>query len=242
MIKLKLESWSALAPGMEDTDAWMKWFDDIDSKPSENTPIQIKQVPALLRRRFTTLGKIAAKATFNLMESKQGISTIFATRHGDTPLTLSLLKDIGNSEPLSPTSFSLAVHNAVGGLLSIARQDVAPITAIASTENLVLSTLHEAAAQLEVYGKVLCVIYDVPLPDIYQRFSQSLPFPVAVAFIVSHDETLDSAIEFAREPTFDSSFSSEQGLFDFISLLMSYQQEIKLTTAASCWRVRRLER
>ncbi len=242
MITLKLESWSALAPGMEDTDAWKTWFDNTYIEPSDNDPIQIKQVPALLRRRFTTLGKFAAKVTFNLMDGQQGLSTIFASRHGDTPLTLSLLQDIGRGEPLSPTSFSLAVHNAVGGLLSIARQDVAPITAIASTENLVLSTLHEAVAQLEVYQQVLCVIYDVPLPDIYQRFSQSLPFPVAVAFIVSRDEKTNTAIGFEREVTLKSSHTSEQGVFDFISLLMGYQQSIKLTTSTSCWRVHRVER
>lgn len=240
LITLKLESWSALAPGMEDTDSWKTWFDKTFIEPSEHDPIKIKQVPAMLRRRFTTLGKFAAKVTFNLMDDKPGIATVFASRHGDTPLTLSLLQDIGRGEPLSPTSFSLAVHNAVGGLLSIARQDVAPITAIASTENLVLSTLHEAVAQLEIYDKVLCVIYDVPLPDIYQRFSQSLPFPVAIAFIVSRDEVTDIGLNLERQTDLASSRTSEQGLFDFISLLLGLEQEIQLTTSSSCWQVQRI--
>lgn len=229
MINLKLESWSAIAPGIDDKSGWERWFSNADENAAlAAIPPKLVQISPLLRRRFTTLGKYAAHAALEQMSAEQKLPAVYASRHGDTPLTLSLLQDMGRKTPLSPTSFSLAVHNAVGGLLSIARKDASPMTAIASSTGLVLSTLHEAAAQLESYNKVLCVIYDVPLPHLYTNYAESLPFPLALAFIVSRGDApgitlqLEQALSI-EEPHIDH---GAHDTLDFIAFLLGLEPQL----------------
>jgi hypothetical protein len=189
LLKFNLESWSAIAPGIVTAESWSDWFNASSSEAFNHAQLDIKQVPAMLRRRFKLLGKVASMAVLDVQNEGECIPSIFASRHGDTELTLSLLQDIAKQEPLSPTGFSLAVHNAIGGLLSIVRQDTSPMTAIASMDGLVVNALFELQAQLQQYKRVLCVIYDVPLPSLYQPYAPSLPFPLAIAFIVNRANT-----------------------------------------------------
>jgi hypothetical protein len=142
----------------------------------------------MLRRRFTAIGKYSVEASTPLLCENEQIPLIFASRHGDVDLTLSLLKSIAANEPLSPTSFSLAVHNAISGLFSIARKDKSQITAISATENLIPFALLEAATQLQEHKHVLCIICESTLPDLYKPFASSPPFTYAIAMVLSRDE------------------------------------------------------
>jgi hypothetical protein len=236
-MKLKLESWSALAPQLDSVETWRAWFDRQDAEQTaaiDVKPIKLKQIPPLLRRRFSKLGKYAASAILKLDASEQSLTRVYASRHGDTALTLSLLNNMGlEDEPMSPTDFSLAVHNAIGGLMSIAQKDHAPMTAIASMDRLVLSCLQEAYAQLEVFDKVLCVLYDAELPELYARYCDSLPFPVAVAFVVSrsdHGELSLSSQSLASTPD-----QQDSNILDLVAMLVGKKQSLSFFTGNSQW-------
>jgi hypothetical protein len=136
---------------------------------------------------------------------------------------------------LSPTGFSLAVHNAVGGLLSIAKKDQSAMTAIASTENLVLSTFHEAVAQLQSYKQVLCVVYDVPLPDLYTAFSDSLPFPIAISFVLTRETEEGSLLTLEQSNDALPEVSSEQTMIDLVAFLSGCKQQLSLPFRGRSW-------
>lgn len=187
MLGFKVQAWSAVAPGLQDPVEWHDWLQQPYPLENELPKPPLKQIPPLLRRRFTELGRCAVAAALPILTEIPSIPAVFASRHGDTPLTLSLLEGIAGEQPMSPTGFSLAVHNAVSGLLSIARKDVSEITAIASSEQLIAHALLEAATQLQDREQILCLIYDVPLPELYQPYVTSEPFPFALAMILSRD-------------------------------------------------------
>lgn len=187
MISFNIEQWNAYAPGMVTTEDWQTWFRGQHHIDDAVAPEVMKSVSPMLRRRFSKLGKVAMGAALPLLNEVDHIPSIFASRHGDTETTLSLLKTMGMDEAVSPTSFSLAVHNAVGGLYSIARKDTSPINAIAASEGLVVQALIESALQLQDYERVLCVIYDIELPELYRPYCQSEPFPHAVAMILGRE-------------------------------------------------------
>lgn len=208
MLSFKLQAWNAQAPGLESISDWGHWLEQPFPLSHELPKLSLKQIPPMLRRRFTELGRCAAGAALPLLEDVTAIPGVFASRHGDTPLTLSLLEGIADGEPMSPTGFSLAVHNAVSGLLSIARKDVSEVTAIAAFDSLIPHALLEAATQLQSRDKVLCLIYDVPLPELYQAYSPSEPFPFALAMLLSRDEGVDISIQ--QHPSEDTqSLSSD---------------------------------
>jgi len=188
VVSFQIEAWTAMAPGLEQQEDWKTWLTDPQPIDSALSKQSLKQLPPLLRRRFNTLGKCAVGAALNLLKDGEQLPSIFASRHGDTELTLSLLEDMGRDEPMSPTGFSLAVHNAVSGLYSIARKDVSAVTAIASMEGLIISALLEAIGQLQTTERVLCIIYDVPLPELYQPYTSSVPFPYAIAMVLNRTQ------------------------------------------------------
>lgn len=103
------------------------------------------------------------------------MATIFASRHGEVGRTVKLMRELAVEAPLSPASFSLSVHNAIGGIHSIANQVFSPITAISAGPDTLSAALLEAYTQLACAGRVaveagesaevLCVFYDDSLPD-----------------------------------------------------------------------------
>ncbi|MEH6626324.1 MAG: beta-ketoacyl synthase chain length factor [Motiliproteus sp.] len=200
----------------------------------------LKQIPPMIRRRFSALGKVAVSAALPILSNCQSIPSVFASRHGDAALTLSLLNDIAKDEPMSPTGFSLAVHNAVSGLFSIARKDFSEITSIAAMEGLVLQALLEAVAQLQDRERILCVIYDVPLPEFYDCDSD--PFPYAIALVISHTEglpfTLEQDCSADEGSLLPAPFDTEP--LQFIGLLAGCYSELNTKLNGVSWRIKRV--
>jgi hypothetical protein len=199
-------------------------------------------VPPLLRRRFSTLGKCAMGAALPLVAGVAEIPSIFASRHGDTALSLALLQGIARGEPMSPTSFSLAVHNAVSGLFSIVRKDTSAVTAIAAMQGLVLQTLFEALGQLQSCERLLCVIYDIPLPDFYQQrcTEPAQPFPWAVAMVLGNH-----AGESYRLETMPRMAGARATAHDFeplglLRLISGIDERTEFVQSQARWQLRRI--
>jgi len=245
VVNFKLESWAAIAPELKSEEDWHTWLQHPRTIDGPLDKVSLKQFPPMLRRRFSTLGKCAMGAALPLLEEGEVIPSIFASRHGDTELTLSLLENMGLDEPMSPTGFSLAVHNAVSGLFTIARKDTSEVTSIAATQGLVVQTLLEAVGQLQVSERVLCVIYDVPLPDLYRRYSESTPFPYAIAMILNRSvgESFSLAQRAEVADSVESTLATGQDSesFQFIRLLTGLSSEAQSALNGMNWRIARAE-
>lgn len=237
MIQFKVEAWSAIAPSLMNKDDWNDWLAKPDDIASSLGKIPLKQVPPLLRRRFNELGKCAMAAVFHIIEEDEKIASIFASRHGDTTLTLSLLENMGKDEPMSPTDFSLAVHNAVGGLYSIARKDTSAVTAIAAMDGLILNTLFEAIGQLSDAERVLCVIYDTPLPELYQPYSSAESFPFALAMVLGGSKGSTYALD---KNNTDSECTMPE-IISFIGLLADTAPKINIKSNGVAWSVSKVD-
>lgn len=186
-MNFRIDRWSAIAPGLTSHDDWVHWLSTPNQLGVELDPVSLKQFPSLIRRRFGALGKCAMGAVLPLIGGDECLPCVFASRHGNSALTLELLSGIAEADDMSPTGFSLAVHNAISGLFTIARKDTSPVTSIAATEGLVIHALIEAVGQLETSPAVLCVIYDLPLPDLVKEY-ETIHFPYAVAMVLSRSD------------------------------------------------------
>lgn len=118
----------------------------------------------MLRRRLDRHGRMALATAWACAEGLDSVQFVFASRHGDLTRTLELLTALGNKDMLSPTSFSLSVHNSTAGLFSIARGDRAAATAMAAgADTLGLSMLEGANMIAEgAEHVVVCYADDVP--------------------------------------------------------------------------------
>jgi hypothetical protein len=151
---------------------------------SETPDVSI--IPLMLRRRLNLLGRACGSEILKHLTNGEIMPIVYCSQHGDIERTTKVLKELADDQPVSPMHFSLAVHNAICGILSIQTGLTSNINTIAAgQEGLVPVLLEATGILLSGAEKVLCVICDVTLPEIY-RDEQSLPkIPYAISFVVS---------------------------------------------------------
>ena len=192
--QITISDWAAFSPCRMLQEEWQTWADGNEGDVAEaGYKPDLPWVSAMLRRRLSPMGRAALWAAGQLLEEGRAepVATIFASRHGEVGRTVKLLRDLAVQAPLSPASFSLSVHNAIGGIHSIANKVFSPISAISAGPDTVCAALLEAYTQLAVRpgddDEILCVFYDDPLPepvdgfDLEQHDVQALAVRVSLA-------------------------------------------------------------
>ena len=247
-MNFKVESWSVIPTAFQKEENWQEYVANFPLKDNFKYDVDLNGIPVMLRRRFSKLGKSAVSSLLQVIDFDDKIPTVFASRHGDLVRVLSLLKDIGSNQPLSPTQFSLAVHNAVSGLASIVRKDTSATTAIAASEGLVIKAIFEAIGQLQTYKHILCVIYDAPLPEPFQPYCESAPFPWAIAMIISsavgQTYTIKSVEELSEKigrimkvNELKNKYNYDIEFIKIIGLLLGTLQQIDISADNQVWRI-----
>jgi hypothetical protein len=129
------------------------------------------EVPGLLRRRIGTVGQAALRSAWEI-PTTSAPRLVFASRHGEFGRTLSILDSLITEDGVSPADFTLSVHHALAGLLSIAQSNRRGHTTVsAGPDTFGFGLLEAAASALEQPDQpVLFVYYDEPLPSPYQIF------------------------------------------------------------------------
>jgi hypothetical protein len=181
-LSFHVKTWSAWAPGRESAAAWLQWT----NQPVPPPDPQPQPVPVLLRRRVSPLGQQALKAAWSLPDSATA-RLIACSRHGEFGRTLSILDSLAGQTELSPADFTLSVHNALLGLLSIARTNRHGHTMIAAgTESFGFGMLEAMASLKEHPSEPIVLLYfDEPLPPPYDVFDQPAPAPIALAMTLT---------------------------------------------------------
>lgn len=181
-------SWAAWAPGLENHEDWRRWAAGL-KQPLEDGQPGVSFFPAMYRRRLSRIGKMAMAALHQCEQQGQslepGSAVIFASRYGEERRTESILNNLVQGEAVSPTTFSLSVHNAIAGLYSIVAQNTAATTSLAAGKNTLAAAWIEAVALLKSQGDsattVTVVYYDEPLQGSFAEFQdEDLP-PLALA-------------------------------------------------------------
>jgi len=200
---------AAWAPGILEAEQWRQWAVGQGALQPEGEPPQPSRVEAMLRRRLSPLARATLAVGERLLAAGESAQVVYASRHGDLRRTLELLDGIAADEPLSPTAFSLSVHNALPGLWAIARRDRSPALALAAGEESFAWGLVEAMARALSQPElpVLLLYADEPMPDAYADFDARFGAPIVVAVRFGHDaprmlraEWHDGGAEEAAEP------------------------------------------
>ncbi|WP_115718773.1 beta-ketoacyl synthase chain length factor [Gallaecimonas mangrovi] len=186
MLRFAVKAWSAWAPGVHQPALWRQWAQNpVLGEPS---PPDISWVPAVQRRRLSSLTRIQL-ACAKQVAGDESLPVIFASRHGELHRTFQLLTDLGQSEPLSPTHFSLSVHNAAAGLFGILRRDKAPANVVVGGDDSLISGLIEAYATLESGAdEVLLIAGEQAVPDVYLPYMHNKQVDHALALRLSRGQ------------------------------------------------------
>src|SRR5690606_15999766 len=170
--------------------------------PAPLPPVRVEPMPSLAemapmtRRRIDRLGRLACHVAYQSHQPAIDVPLVFASRYGDAERSLSLLGDLVRGEALSPTGFGLSVHNAVGALYGMARQDANHCVAVSAGRGTAAAAMVEAAGLLaDGAPEALIVYYEAPLPSDYAVFHDEPPCEYAWAWRVAAAPAAETAVE-----------------------------------------------
>src|SRR5574344_441537 len=180
-MKSDISGWQAWAPGLDTREQWREWCRQ-PFVPDRQVQPDLSFLPAMQRRRLSPLARMAFQVAWPLAEAVGKQPVVFCSRHGETPRNLGLLTELGRGEELSPTHFSLSVHNAIIGLWSIFREDDSEMTALAASANGLELAVMEAVLMLQSgAASVLVVLAEDEQPQLYRPWICDVPFAHALA-------------------------------------------------------------
>ena len=186
---------------------------------------------------------MALKVAYDCEVADSEIRTVFSSRHGEANGTIPLLEDIVRGEALSPTKFSLSVHNTASGLYSITAENRSPATAVAARGDSFEMGFVEAATAIATgrEKRVLVVYVDVPLKPPFDVLVEYEP-PFAGAFVLGAQPTPDSVTLSMRAREEGEEMSRSPHFLAFMKfLLCSEQKGLVLSTDRLTWTWRRPE-
>lgn len=186
----------------------------------------------MIRRRLGRFARMAISAARECRQGLHGVPVVFASRHGDLDRTLDMLTSLSDGEELSPTSFSLSVHNAVPGIESIALRDRYPATAVAAGDESFGCGIIEAVAQLAGSARVLLVYADEPPPPLYRSFVEQ--DEAAHALAILFDRAAPAQAWMSRGPGGGPADTEPQSL-TFLRFLLSGQRRSIWRGERSAW-------
>lgn len=114
-----------------------------------------------MRRRLTPLGRKALQIVSACAEGLDSkiIPWVVSCRHGDTRRRLNLLSNLAEGKELSPTDFSMSVHNAIISMFSIAADNNQIHSALAGGRNSFEMGLLESIALIKEKGGTVGYLY-----------------------------------------------------------------------------------
>lgn len=238
-MKFDIKGWQAWAPGVSSHEDWLAWC----ARPCLLEPLEVLAdvsfLPALQRRRLSPLARMAFHVGWPLAEDMGPQPLVFCSRHGETPRNLQLLTSLAQQEELSPTHFSLSVHNAVVGLWSIFRNDTSEMAAIAGVEDGLEHALLEAQLLLAAGApSVLVIVAEDQQPDAYLPWINDVPFAYALALQIVPGQQWQLELSTGLPDKSDSAKSWPHAL-QLLPLLLGVKSQLLLQTAQRQWKWQR---
>ena len=246
-VSFSVASHTAWAPGLDTAAAWLEWAHGRAEISTAADP-KVAKMPPMLRRRASATGKMALEAAYACLPEQAAPSdlpVIFASRHGECARSVELLQELAQRAPLSPTSFSLSVHNANGGLWSIARGDRSNNIAIAAGASTVEHALIEACGLLaDGARQVLLVMADNPPPEVFSAYGDCAERGFAWAWLLQADADANAGARLSLSWTAadaDSSAASQvdaalPGGLDILRFFLRHDAELARVTDGRRWR------
>lgn len=182
--------------------------------PSEKsiTASDLAFVPAMLRRRLSTLEKLALAAMWQVYpHDNTCVPVVFASRFGELQRTEKLMHQFLAEGEVSPAGFSLSVHNAAPAVFSLATKNEAPYTALSGGERTLETALLDALAGTL---PAVFVYAEEPFPQFFENEPEAATTPfTALALLLTRGE------KFSLSPCFNEAAEpiSAEAIADFFS-------------------------
>jgi hypothetical protein len=234
-IKLGVERWCSWVPG-EPVSLCVSYSKGDIEEVSLAKP-GLTSIPPIQRRRLSPLARVVFHVLEKCSVSPADEIVIFSSRMGEIQRTQTILDTLASDEPVSPTAFSLSVHNAIAGLWSIVHGVRCPLLALAPSNGSPVPALLEAYGHLvEKYAKnVTIVCYEESLPDFYAPYLSSSFGINAIALRITQPGSANLTLKLSQE---DPDGTGESvGFHELIEVLHQNETHGKFIDPGGCWSI-----
>lgn len=183
-----ISAWNIVANKALSPEDWQKgevfWTENAPNW--ENISPKLAFLPPLKRRRLSESARLFFESAWELTAENDNLPVVYASANSEINRSFALWDSLLKEGDVSPTSFSLSVHNALVGQWSEMRQVKNETTAITAYQDNLETALLEAQLLLnDGAEKVLVVVVEDPLAEKYNATPvYRLPFAYSLALIV----------------------------------------------------------
>ena len=180
-----LVTWSAWAPDVRTREQWREWARAPCVTTGTEKPA-IPFVPAAIRRRCGHQDRMVLEVGSECVrDCREPPAIVLGSRHGEAQSNWLLLELLARREHLSPMKFSLSVHNASMGLLSIATKNPGVSRSIAAGRGTLAAALLEALGLLAEHAQVLLLLADELPPAEHWPYLDEGPAVYALGLLLA---------------------------------------------------------
>ncbi|MBF7996070.1 beta-ketoacyl synthase chain length factor [Rahnella laticis] len=188
---LDILDWQAVAPGINNCADWIQWAQCSDVGALSGEIPKSEQIPMMAARRMSIGSRFAVDAGLSLLSKHQVDAAIFTSRHGELERTGRILHALAEDDAISPTEFSMSVHNTAAGWLTIISKNPLPVTSLAAGMDSFQQGLLEAQSMLAGgASRIMLVDFDGEIPSLYAESVNSEFLPYSMAIILAAGDTL----------------------------------------------------
>ncbi|WP_406020232.1 beta-ketoacyl synthase chain length factor [Succinivibrio sp.] len=183
-------------------------LDDIDKSIKNPKP---KFIPMMTARRLSDGCKLAVDAAMELTLENSIDAVIFSSASGELEHNYKVLKSTVQKTDVSPTDFSMSVHNAAVGNYTILSKRKIPSSSVSAGIDSFVMALTDAYAMIKTGAKnVLICDYDVTIPEFFKVYLDvAYPtYPHALALLISSGDQFTVKTEDKTQSTKISEFAS----------------------------------
>ncbi len=237
VVDFVVQEWNAWAPGLSSHQDWHDWLSHQAFAPPEKAALPTT-TPKILQRRLSPLGRAVFNVAAPCLHNGRPLPVIFSSAHGEVNKSLEMLKSMQRGEEVSPTAFSLSVHNAIAGLFSIAYDCRQEITVIAPGQEGIAPAFIEALGVLQERSndEVLMVLYDEPLADFYPSLPFALNAPAMCALALKISLTGSGMpLRFCRSPELRDDGEQALQILAFLKFLVGDDKSLALGNHRHSW-------
>src|SRR5215510_2063689 len=233
-----VEAWSAWAPGRETHADWRAWA-GVAANDGEAPTTPAVPIPMLLRRRATPFGRRLVGSAAACGDALRRARYVLASRHGEFGRIIGILQALDAGELPSPAEFSMVVHHALTGLLSIGVGNTRGHTALAAGLDSFGFGLIEAVSCLveRPQEPVLLLYGDEALAGQYAAFADDdVGLPVVLALALRAPQTGDDVIVFEASPRAQLGVPNACAAVAFLRFLITAAQSAAVEGCRMDWR------
>ncbi len=184
-----LKSWSAWSFGElseclagENLKQGTPKLDKINAMVKRRMPKLAKYIYELNQALLTTLQDTKLEKKHEIQQ-RHIIPTIYASKNAELCRTFKIIRSF--SSDVSPAQFSMSVHNAIAGLLSVIDADTSPYSVIDSLSGTLETAILEAISLFSEHQYVKIIYFDEELPqELDNSFANSPNRPVVLSLLI----------------------------------------------------------